>query len=138
LTAEEIKMSDATFSNTWDMEVAAKIRKSRINRGIIEDVISPGYCKSGKQCIRYGMDEKRHPAFKQGKSGYCSRNCSESHRARAKRSEESILASSNYRAERRIPDLTLATPPFVRVPERAGDTDPVYGQPDDTLVFATF
>jgi hypothetical protein len=88
LTDEEIKMSDSRFANEWDMEAAAKVRKSRINRGLIEEVIStPGepakskLCKSGKLCLRYS-GRKAAPVPSQGQ--YCSRNCAASFKIRSK------------------------------------------------------
>jgi hypothetical protein len=85
LVGDELTMSETSFLKLWNMPSAAKLKQSRINRGLIpadarETVSEP--CKSGKKCLNLA---NRKPADAKGTSHYCSKNCAASDRARKKR-----------------------------------------------------
>jgi hypothetical protein len=83
LTPDEVRMSPERFAREWDSKYAAKVKQSRLNRGVIasgEPAVRP--CKAGKQCLRF---EKRKPAPAKGSGEYCSPACAASDKARQKR-----------------------------------------------------
>jgi hypothetical protein len=88
LVDEEHTMSASKFTSLWNLAVAAKLKESRMTRGLIDSGIPEVRpCKSGKKCLRF---EKRKPAAAQGNGAYCSTACSASDRARVKRALAAI------------------------------------------------
>lgn len=92
LVGDELTMSDARFTNAWDTRAAAKLKESRMTRGLIESG-EPVYrpCKSGQKCLRY---ERRKPAPAKGKGEYCSTACGASDKARVKRAVAASATTS--------------------------------------------
>jgi hypothetical protein len=91
LTPDERTMSDARFTNLWNIAAAEKLKASRLGRGLIEsDEVVYRPCASGKKCMRF---EKRKPAPASGNGAYCSPACAASDRARAKRSLSALPSS---------------------------------------------
>ena len=86
LVGDELTMSETSFLKLWDMPSAAKLKQSRINRGLMPAdetrETEPKPCKSGKKCLQFS---NRKPADAKGNSQYCSKNCAASDRARKKR-----------------------------------------------------
>ena len=92
LTADEAVMSEGKFSGVWNAPSAAKVKASRVNRGVIASE-APVYrpCKSGKKCLKF---EKRRPAPANGSGAYCTLNCAAGDRARVKRALSGSGSSS--------------------------------------------
>lgn len=83
LTPDEIKMTDSRFANEWDSRSAARVKASRLSRGLIaSDTLVYRPCKSAKKCMRFA---KRKPAPAKGQGEFCSPACAASDRARQKR-----------------------------------------------------
>lgn len=94
LTPDEAKVSADRFAREWDGKTAAKLKQSRLTRGLIsasdeEPVYRP--CKSGKKCIRF---EKRKPAPAKGNGDYCSPACAACGKARQKRALAALPSDS--------------------------------------------
>jgi hypothetical protein len=94
LTPDEAKVSADRFAREWDGKTAAKLKQSRLTRGLIsasddEPVYRP--CKSGKKCIRF---EKRKPAPAKGNGDYCNSACAASDKARQKRGLAALPSDS--------------------------------------------
>ena len=92
LTADEAVMSEGKFSGVWNAGHAAKVKASRVNRGVIASE-GPVYrpCRSGKKCLKF---EKRRPAPANGSGAYCTVNCAAGDRARVKRALSASGSSS--------------------------------------------